>query len=69
MLLLFVYFNVGFTGVVPTAGGERGEGRGSLYLTATLSHHQYHFRIKMGRDVSRLNGSFIAQGKVTRQRS
>ena len=34
-VVVHLVFNVGFTEVVPTVGGER-SGRGSLYLTATL---------------------------------
>ena len=44
LLLLLLWFNVGFTEVVPTVGreggwgeGGEGEGRGSLQLTSTLS--------------------------------
>ena len=46
---------------------RRGEGSGSLYLTATLSITRMIFRIKMGSDVSHANVSVIVQGKVTRQ--
>ena len=48
-------FDVGFTEVAPTVGGERGAGGSLYYITATLCHHQNDFRINMGSDVSQFN--------------
>ena len=66
IVLLLIQFNVGFTEVVQTVGGERGEG---AYISNLLHcHHQNGFlSIKMGSDASKFNVSLIVQGKVTRQ--
>ena len=58
-----IYFNVGFTAVVPTAEGEI-EGRGSLYLTGYTDSTRIISTLRyMGSDVSRFNVSIISAGQ------
>ena len=45
----------------------RSGGREELISDAIHCHHQNHFGIEMGSDVSHFNVSFIVPGKVTRQ--
>ena len=50
--------------MVPTAGGERGEGADIyIYNRYVHCHHQNDFRIKIGSDVSHFTVLSIVQGQ------